>query len=114
MMGHKAGGILGALTTPVSIYQVTYRISHKETASGTSGERYARLVKVLEGFRAVEPGSFSGKAHTSTSAWIVPFAGTAQDLLQSLQPFVAARFDMLEIIEVVSENHARLPPPDKA
>jgi hypothetical protein len=103
-----------AVTNPLTPYQVTYRISEKHTATGTSHDRYNQLVGRLEKMQGVERGAFEGKAHTSTSAWIVMFAGTAQQLFDKLKSAVTARCDMLEIIEVNPKNHHRGPPPDKA
>lgn len=106
--------VFDALTASPRSYQVTYRISGRQTATGESHARYADLIDRLAQLEGVEPGRFDDKAHTSTSAWIVRFAGSAQQLLETLRSAVTARFDMLEVVEVVADNHARLPPPDKA
>lgn len=106
--------VFDALTASTHSYQVTYRISAKPTTTGESHARYADLTDRLSRLEGVEPGRFDDRGHTSTSAWIVRFAGSAQQLLDKLRSAVTARFDMLEVIKVVAHNHARLPPPDEA
>lgn len=108
------GSVFDALTEPTRNYQVTYRVSGKPTATGDSEDRYDELVRRLAQLEGVERGRFDDTGHTSTSARIVRFAGTAPQLLDRLKSALTARFDLLEVIEVVIGNHARLPPPDKA
>lgn len=95
-------------------YQVTYRISGRPTTTGSGPERYADLVARLTELDGVEPGAFEGKGHTSTSAWIVRFAGPARELFDTLRSAVTARFDMPEVIQVVPGNHRRMPSADLA
>ncbi len=98
-----------ALTTAWNDYQVTCRIAERTTTIGDSRNRYDDLVSRLGAFDAVEGGSFRDRAHTSTSAWMVSFQGSAEELLRRLQPSVTAHVGMLEVIEVVTGNVARLP-----
>lgn len=110
----KARGVLDEIVAAYSTYQVTYRISGKTTATGDPRQRYEELISRLAAWQGIERGPFEEGGHTSTSAWIIRFRGTARELFAHLASAVTARYDLLEVIEVRPENEAKLPLPDKA
>ena len=97
-------------STPIPYYQVTYRISGETTPKGTARARYKALTNRLATLKRYEKGGFEGEGHTSTSAWIVQYSGTAQDLFDLLKLGLSGGYDLLEVIEVVVAHHVRSKP----
>ena len=107
LMNIVEGDLLSEL--PLSTYQVTYRIADRAIAGRNAEERRAGLVSKLQRLQgATTRDDFEDANHISTSCWVVRHRGTAKQLLVDLQAGLFGGFDLLEIIEVIPSNDARL------
>ena len=83
-------------------FEVSYRIGDKDTAEGTSKERYDGLIVRLKALpAAARRKHFADSGHISTSSWIVrSSAATPAILGRRLAKGLNAEEDILDVMRV--------------